>query len=191
MGERSVRFWHFRDGMGNFELPVPEGWRYDENVAVVEGKYTISFQSTDGMCQFTVAVDAQLPEKFSFAKYAKGELEGPSSGIIASVRKSRFHGLPAYVRDYHYASGTKKFFGGGLMFSTGNTVFSLSWSAPVERQTVMDAVFSHMKKSIVLHKGFVVSRGKGSLRDKLRQVESGGSGGDAQTGDDGTEGTGR
>ncbi|MFH0884140.1 MAG: hypothetical protein V1861_00335 [Candidatus Micrarchaeota archaeon] len=172
MGERSIRFWRFRDGMGNFELSVPEGWKYDENVAVVDGKYTISFQSTDGLCQFTVAVDAQLLEKFRFAKYAKEELESPTSGIFAIVRKSRFHDMPAYVRDYHYSSGTKKFFGGGVMFSTGNIVFSLSWNAPVERQTVMDAVFSHMRKTIVLHKGFVVSRGKGSLREKLREMNS-------------------
>jgi hypothetical protein len=172
MGERSIRFWQFRDGMGNFELSVPEGWKYDENVAVVDGKYTISFQSADGMCQFTINVDAQLPEKFNFTKYAKAELESPTSGIFASVRKSRFHDMPAFVRDYHYASGSKKFFGGGIMFSTGSSVFSLSWSAPAERQTVMDAVFGHMKKTIVLHKGFVVSRGRGSLRDKLRQANA-------------------
>lgn len=173
MGERSVRFWKFRDGMGNFELFVPEGWKYDENMAVVDGKYTISFQSSDCLCQFTVAVDAQLPEKFSFPKYAKAELEGPTSGICATVRKSRFHEMPAYAREYCYTSGGRKFFGGGLMFCAGDMVFSLSWSAPVARQTVMDAVFDHMRKTIVLHKGFVVSRGRASLKDKLAAISPG------------------
>lgn len=172
MGEREIRFWRFRDGMGNFELDIPDGWKYDENIAVVEGNYTISFQSKDGMCQFTVSVDAQLPEKFSFPKYAKAELEGPESGIVAAIKKSRFHGMPAFVRNYHYTSGSKKFFGGGVMFSAGNEVFSLTWGGPVARQTVLEAVFDHMKKTLALHKGFVVTRGKGSLRDKPAPVKS-------------------
>ncbi len=160
MGQKSISFWRFRDGLGNFEIFVPEGWKYDEDIAVVDGKYTISFQSPDKLCQFTISIDAQLPDDFRFSAYAKAELESPESGIYASVKKSRFHGMPAYVRDYSYTDGRSTFFGGGVMFFARDTVFSLSWSGPSSKRTILDAVFSHMRKTLVVRHGFVITRKK-------------------------------
>ncbi len=128
--DKPVRYVRFRDGMGNFELFYPQGWKFDEDIAVVDGKYTISFVSGNGLCQFTIAVDAQLPDAFIFAKYAKAELESPTSGIYTPMKKAVFHSMPAYERDYSYSSGGRSYFGGGVMFCTGDAVFSLSWSAP-------------------------------------------------------------
>mgnify|MGYP006267466361 CR=1 FL=1 len=98
-GEKPLRFLRFRDGMGNFEILYPESWRYDSDIAVVDGKYTISFQSPDCLCQFTVSVDIQLPEKFRFDSYAKAELESPTSGIYTPVKKTSFRDMPAYTRE--------------------------------------------------------------------------------------------
>ncbi len=138
----------FRDPLGNFELFYPTNWNYDEDVAVVDGKYSICFEGKDS--HFTVAVDAALPESFDFAKHAKKELESPTSGIIADIVKGRFHGMPSYSRQFHYDSGGKTFFGGGQMFFTGNAVFSVSWSAPERKKEEHEKTINHMLGSLVV-----------------------------------------
>jgi hypothetical protein len=148
----------FSDGMGNFEIQVPEGWKHDDDIAVVDGRYTQSFASRDGRCQFTVSVDAQVPERFEFKKYAKEELESPSSGIYAKMRKSTFHGMPAFCREYCYSSGATAFFGGGVMLFTGSIVFSLSWSAPESKHGQLMRVFDAMKASFRPRKGFTIRK---------------------------------
>lgn len=156
--EERIVFTVFRDPLCNFEIYHPKGWKYDKNIAVVDGKYTVSFASRDN--QFTIAVDASLPAGFDFNKYAKAELESPESGIHASIKKQRFRGMPAYRREYSYSSGGKDYFGGGLMFFTGKAVFSLSWSAPEADREKMEAVFGHMLDKLKLYEGFSIRKKK-------------------------------
>lgn len=138
----------FRDSLENFEIAYPERWKFDQDMAIVEGRYTISFQSPDGQSQFTVAVDAQLPWRFDFAAYAKQELEGPSAGIYADVKKGKFRSMEAYRREYSYCNGARRYFGGGIMFFNGDSVFSLSWSAPEAKREEFQLVFGQMLESI-------------------------------------------
>ncbi|HSB47479.1 MAG TPA: hypothetical protein VLD37_05675 [Candidatus Bilamarchaeum sp.] len=146
----------FRDNLGNFEIFYPNGWKFDEDIAIEDGKYTISFQSGDGRSQFTVAVDAKLPDRFDFAKYAKDELESPTSGIYAPPKKTKFRKMNAYSREFAYLSGGRKYFGGGLMFLSGREVFSLNWTAPESDREFAGKIFSHMLESLVLKEGFSV-----------------------------------
>lgn len=146
---RKKEFVRFRDPLGNFEIFYPSGWKFDRDVAVVDGKYCIAFETRNK--SFAIAVDAALPEKFSFSKYAKQELESPSSGIIADIKKEKFRGFPAYRREYRYESGGKTFLGGGLMFFTGRTVFSLTWAAPADEKKLP---FEHMIKTLAVREGF-------------------------------------
>ncbi len=155
---KEIRYERFRDGMGNFEIFYPRGWKFDRDIAVVDGKYTISFQSPGGHEQLTVAVDSQLEPGFRFSRYAKQELESPSSGILAQVRKASFHGMPAYERDYSYRSSGRWYFGGGVMFYSGSAVYSLSWSAPENRKEALSAIFRHMLDSLSVRKGFTIRR---------------------------------
>ena len=156
--KKQVFFVRFLDSSGNFELLYPKGWDFDHDIAVEDGRYTISFCSRDSQCTFTVAVDANLPWDFRFKKYAKRELEGPSSGIHAEVETSEFKGMPAYARKFAYKSGGREYFGGGVMFCTGNVVFSISYNAPESRRKDMDAVFGHMKESFIVRQGFVMTK---------------------------------
>lgn len=150
----------FRDNLGNFEIFYPSGWKFDEDIAIEDGKYTISFASRDGRSQFTVCVDAKLPEKFSFDKYAKAELESPSAGIYAPPAKTKFRGMKAYSREFRYSSGGRTYFGGGLMFHSGREVFSMNWTAPESEKDLAGRIFSHMLESIVVKEGFSVRRRK-------------------------------
>lgn len=145
---KPARYACFRDSLENFEISYPGNWRFDSDMAIVEGKYTISFQSPDSQSQFTVAVDAQLPFGFEFARYAKNELESPSAGIYAEAKKARFRGMPAYRREYAYQSGGRRYFGGGIMFFNGDCVFSMSWSGPEDRKTELQPLFDNMLESI-------------------------------------------
>lgn len=141
----------FSDPLGNFEIFYPSDWKFDQDIAVVDGKYSICFEGRES--HLTISVDASLPEGFSFAAHAKKELESPSAGIIADIVKCRFHGMPAYSREYHYDSGGKTFFGGGQMFFTGNAVFSVSWSAPERKQAELEKIFGHMLGSLAVRQG--------------------------------------
>jgi hypothetical protein len=154
------KFELFRDNLGNFEIFFPAGWKFDENIAIEDGKYTISFLSKDGRSQFTVSVDAKLPEKFNFVKYAKNELESPASGIYTTALKTTFRRMKAFSRDFLYISGGKKYFGGGIMFHSGNEVFSINWSAPQGERVMADKIFGHMLESIVIREGFLVQKKK-------------------------------
>jgi hypothetical protein len=153
--KKAVVFSRFRDGLGNFELFYPQGWEYDEDIAVMDGKYTISFTSRDKLSQFTVSVDTMLPENFDFERYAREELESPTSGIYTPVVGSTFHGMPSFDREYSFTSGGRGYFGGGVMFFTGGAVFSLSWSAPQSRTDEMAGVFGHMKDTMAVRAGFI------------------------------------
>jgi hypothetical protein len=143
---RQPEFAEFADPMGNFRFCYPKGWRFDRDVAVEDARYTISFASRDSRSTFTVAVDANLPPGFRFGDYAKRELESPSSGIYTKASRSRFHGMPAYTREFSYHSGGSRYFGGGVMFHAGQVVFSLSWNAPEADKTAMERLFGHMKE---------------------------------------------
>jgi hypothetical protein len=165
--DKEVSYERFRDGLGNFELFYPKGWKYDEDIAVVDGKYSIAFESPDGLCRFNVSVDAQLEPGMDFGAYAKAELESPSSGIYTPVTKGHFHGMPAYLRDYSFTSGSRGFFGGGVMFFSGKIVYSLTWSGPEGRKGPLSAVFDHMLRTIMVRASYSVSRkalpGAGSI----------------------------
>ena len=143
--KKPLKFVKFRDPLGNFEMFYPETWKFDQDVAVDDGKYAISFES--GQNRFNIFVDFKLPESFSFTKYAKAELEGPSSGVISTIKKSKFRGLPAFKREYCYQDSGKEHLVKGIMFYTGKKVYSLTWFA------VCDApqdVFEHMIKSLIV-----------------------------------------
>ncbi len=144
----------FRDGLGNFEIFYPRGWKFDEDIAVVDGKYSITFESPDGLSEFTVSVDAKLPFQFDFEKYARAELESPESGIYTPVNKGKFHGREAYLREYSYSSGGRPFFGGGVMFAGGRIVYSLSWNGPEKARESVTALFEHMKRTITVREGY-------------------------------------
>lgn len=168
--ERRPEFSLFRDGMGNFELFYPKGWKFDRDIAVVDGKYTISFQSPDGLSQFTVAADLSIRPGFSFPKYARAELESPSSGIYATPEKCRFRGMPAYSREYSYSSGGRRFFGGGMMFYTGQAVFSLSWGAPEAKKGELMPAFAHMLDTLAIREGPAIRRRKRAVRGKPAEM---------------------
>lgn len=151
---KKIRFKRFRDPLGNFEIFYPEGWKFDRDIAVVNGKYTVAFERGDR--HFTIAVDTSLPPDFEFGEYAKSELEGPSSGIIADLKRERFQGMPSFSREYRFDSGGKAFFGGGTMFFTGRAVFSVSWSAPEKDEGPSGRIFRHMLKSLAVREGLTI-----------------------------------
>lgn len=150
----------FRDPLGNFVLSCPQGWKTDRDVAVVEGAYTISLGSPDGRASFTVAVDTNLRRGFDFRAYVRRELEAPSSGILAPVKKSEFRGMPAFARDYAYSSGSCACFAGGIAFFTGRAVFSVSWSGPESSRKTLEPLFTRMLGSLMILPGMSFASGK-------------------------------
>jgi len=151
---KPVRYLRFQDPLGDFEMSYPEGWRYDRDIAVVDGKYLISFESREA--RYTINVDTEITEGFDFRRYAKEELESPESGIVAQMEKTRFRAYPAYRRDYRLCSGGKDLFGGDLMFFSGKAVFRISWSAPEKGRKGFQDIFDHMLGSLAIGEGFLI-----------------------------------
>jgi hypothetical protein len=173
----SVKWARFQDPLDNFVIRYPKNWKFDRDVAVVEGAYTIGFSSPDGRCTFNIAVDAGLlggpggrsinQESgrrgsrseggqncgFDFPAYAKAALESPSSGIYTPVKKAKFRDMPAYERDYTYHSSGTAYSAGGTMFFTGRAVFSISWNAPEREKARYDALFKAMLESMIILPG--------------------------------------
>ncbi len=148
--KKPLKYAKFRDSLGNFSIDYPEEWKFDKDIAVVDGQYTNSFHWKD--CSFTVSVDARIPEGFHFWRYAKAEFESPSAGIYAKAVKSEFRGMPAYTREYVYRSGNRDYFGGGVVFFTGRLVLVINWTAPQSKKCGMDIIFGHMLDSLVTGK---------------------------------------
>ncbi len=156
--KKEVSYRQFRDPLGNFEVFYPSNWKFDNDIAVVDGKYTVCFEG--GSSHLTIAVDAALLPDFDFGKYAKKELESPSSGIIADLVRGKFKGMPAFTREYSYESGGKSFFGGGTMFFTGRSVLSLSWSAPEKEKERAQKIIQHMLDSLAVRYGLIIKSNK-------------------------------
>jgi hypothetical protein len=153
----------FQDPMGNFVIRYPGGWKFDRDVAVMEGAYTISFSSPDGRSTFNIAVDAGLkggPKArggFDFAAYAKAVLESPSSGIYTPVKKGKFREMPAFTREYTYHSSGSAYSAGGVMFFTGRAVFSISWNAPERDKEKFGALYQRMLEGLIILPGMARS----------------------------------
>jgi hypothetical protein len=154
--KKPLKFCRFINPLGDFEIQYPRDWRFDRDIAVMEGKYTISFESRHS--SFTISVDTDIQKGFSFSRYAKAELESPTSGIYTPMKKSSFRKMPAYRRGYSYTSEGKDYFGGGLMFFTGKAVFSISWSGPEIRKQELQHIFEHMLKSMIIREGVLIRR---------------------------------
>ncbi len=160
LGKKAISMARFQDPLGNFVISYPADWKFDLDVAVLEGAYTISMSSSDGRCAFNIHVDAGLKKGFDFAAYAKNELESPSSGVYTDVKKGKFREMPSYDREYGYRSSGRDYFGGGTMFFTGRAVFSVSWNAPESERGTMEKAFSRMLESIVILPGMKFRSGK-------------------------------
>ena len=154
--KKKAKFVKFYDPLGNFSIMYPGDWHFDEDIAVVDGKYTIPFQSRNRSSIFVVAVDASLPAKFDFKKYAKKELDSPESGVYAKSKPDKFFDLPAFSKDYAFFSQGKEYFGGEIMFHAGKIVFYLSWSGPAKEKEKISKIFDHMKKTLDIGHGFII-----------------------------------
>ncbi len=120
------KFIKFNDPLNNFELFYPKGFRYDQDVAVYNWSYTISFESKHE--RLIVSVDSK--KAVDFDKYVEQEFNSPKSGIISNLRKSVFRGFPSYDRDFQYTDSGRDYIGKGIVFYTGSIIYSLTWMSP-------------------------------------------------------------
>lgn len=143
-----LRFALFSDPLGNFSVGYPEGWKFDRDIPVMEGKYAVTFESK--VAVFTIAVDAALRPGFDFDSYAKNQLESPASGIYANAKKTSFRGMKAYERSYSYDTGGRRHFRHEMMFASGRAVFWIAYGAPETERKQYERIFRRMLDSLVL-----------------------------------------
>jgi len=150
-GAGPQKYSDFCDPIGNFSISYPSQWYFDRDIIVVDGSYTISFES--GKSAFVIAVDTNISNDFDFDKHVTSEFTGPKSGIRSDLKKSIFHEMRAYTREYSYVSGQMDYFGGGIIFFTENTVFSLSWNGPEKEKERLNTIFQYMVKTLSINNG--------------------------------------
>ncbi len=138
------RFAVFKDPFGNFIISYPEGWRYDEDIAVVEGSYGVWFEK--GSKRISVHVTAcRLAD---FDSYAQRYLKDPKRGVVGRIRKTTFKDMPAYDFRYKLHEGSKVFLGGALMFYTGRCIFYISWFVPKSEWPHFKELFKHILRTM-------------------------------------------
>ncbi len=155
---KSPKFRLFRDYQGNFHIEYPEDWRFDPEIAMVEGKYSVSFESPSGPARFVVTLDSILPFGFDFEKQVKETLGQPTSGFCADIKATEFRGMKAFSYEYCYQTEGRRFFAGGLTFFTGWSVFSLNWSAPEQEQKHYQKIFDRMLETLTFRRGILSRR---------------------------------
>lgn len=140
----------FRDSFGNFELVIPNNWKLDnEDIGFYDGKYTISFHSPNGGKTFAIFVDTKLSSGFDLKKYAKEEIEAPSSGVYAKATPTKFRGMSAYSCEFSYSgSFGKKHYGRKIVFGKNAIVFVLNCASINQNDAELDAIFQSFKPLI-------------------------------------------
>jgi len=144
-----MKFRKYEDFYGHFSMFYPEKWRYDPPVVVDEGAYAVVFHSNKSRANFRVEVQTILPLKFDFRAHAKGEIEKPSAGVVSKACKSKFGKHPCFRTDYEYESDGRRFIGRKMLFYTGDRVFSIFYTYPVEEENLVKT-FQYMADSLVI-----------------------------------------
>jgi len=139
----------FVDYQGNFALLVPSDWRFDEDVAVENGAYTICFESKDGRSHLTVAVESILPPDFSIDAYVRKNIGTPESGFQAEPVEGSFNGQAAWLYSCRIGSGKDESLFEGAVFVSGAVLYSLSWSYPLAKSGIIGPLIERMKDSFV------------------------------------------
>ncbi len=148
--KKEIKYAQFNDPLGNFKIAYLENWKFDADMVVFDGGYSLSFSSPDSQSTFTIFVDAKIMPKSNLRGYASRELESPESGIYAKMRETSFFGTQAYQSDYDYHSGNTPYFGGSVIFSGKKAIYRLSWCAPLKNRPAIENIFSAMKKSLIV-----------------------------------------
>jgi len=123
---KQIAFVHVRDPLANFEIDIPKGWTFDEYIAVESGTYSISFESGDGRNRFVVSVNTRPPSKDRFEEHVRKECEGPSSGIICPMAKTRYKGYHAFGRTIRIGMGKDAIMRSDLIFLAKSAVYWIS-----------------------------------------------------------------
>ncbi len=129
--KQSEKCVHFTDPLGNFELDIPKGWRFDRDVIVDSGQYSISFEAQDRRMRFVVSVDTKPPEPADFESYVRKECEGPASGILCGMSKKEFRGYLGYGRRFIFGKGNDESVREDRIFLTAGAVFTISRTRPI------------------------------------------------------------
>ena len=145
-----VKFKRYEDYYGHFSIFHPKKWKYDPSVVIDEGAYAVVFHSNKSEALFRIGVETILPLKFDFAKYAKEEIEKPSSGMVSKACRAKFRKYPCYKTDYKYESEGKRYRGEKLIFYTGDRVFSIFYTYPAEEKNLRK-IFKYMAESLQIN----------------------------------------
>lgn len=124
--DKAADFMHVWDPLGNFEIDIPREWVFDEDVAVESGAYSMSFESKDGRNRFVVSVNTRPPSKGNFEEQVRKECEGPASGIICPMAKTRYRGYDAFERTILIGEGKDAIMRSDLVFLAKSAVYWIS-----------------------------------------------------------------
>lgn len=160
---RSITFSEFSDPLGGFSILYPNYWKYDSNIVIHEGSYSIIFQKSNEL--FTITTD-HLSDFSNYESKIKDVLIGPNSGSFGSFKKkSESHELIIYESDYSFYSDSV-FFGSIVLYcrkicyyyKKNGKYFILSLSMPKNDMTKFEFIFSKILASAVLNSELSLKR---------------------------------
>jgi hypothetical protein len=99
------KFILFPDPFSNFTISIPQSWKFDSNVVIDEGRYSICFEKPNREAQVCIYVDTNIISD-DFETFAKKRFNDPSSGSLGTISLSSFQKQKCLQKSFTFRSSS-------------------------------------------------------------------------------------
>ena len=103
--KKEEKFILFSDPFSNFSISIPQSWKFDSDVVIDEGRYSICFEKPNHTAQICIYVDTNSISE-DFETFAKKRFNDPSSGSLGTVSSSSFQNQKALQKSFTFRSSS-------------------------------------------------------------------------------------
>lgn len=103
--KKEPQFIVFTDPFSNFSISIPQNWKYDSNVVIDEGRYSICFEKPNRDAQICISVDTNHISQ-DLETFVKKRFNDPSSGSIGSTSEILFQNQKCLQKSFTFKSSS-------------------------------------------------------------------------------------
>ena len=145
--KKPTKFVLFTDPFGNYSLLIPDSWKFDSDVIVDDGKYSICFDSPTEDARLVVSLDLSFSPKKDFETYLIKKLSDPSSGSIGFISKGIFKDLKTTEKTFSF-NKNGNFSGKVIAFKKGEIIYELTVHSKDSNSHSLSPIFATILSSI-------------------------------------------
>lgn len=103
--KKEEKFILFSDPFSNFSISIPKNWKYDSDVVIDEGRYSICFEKPDRNAQLCISVDTNSISG-DFESFVKKKFNDPSSATIGTISEVSFQNQKCLQKTFTFKSSS-------------------------------------------------------------------------------------